>query len=646
MQEIKLNGQTLNIVEENIQKLKQIFPEVFNEGKIDFEKLQNVLGNYIDMRNERYNFNWHGKANALRLSQTPSTGTLRPCKEESKNWDTTKNLYIEGDNLEVLKLLQKTYHNKIKMIYIDPPYNTGNDFVYQDDFRDSIENYKKTTGMIDDAGNNISSNSNTSGRYHTDWLNMIYPRLRLARNLLRDDGTIFISIDDNEMENLRKICDEIFGEDNFIGLITVLNNPKGRSQDKYIATCHEYLIIYSKTLLIKGAVSIPKSKEDIEKDYPLVDEKGNIYRELELRNTHREFGKFNRPNLYYPLYVYKDGRVSTEYNERTSEVYPIWEDGFEGCWTWGKEKAEAEIRLLFGKLINEKWKIFRKAYAIIGGEAPLKQVKSILLNKDFYTEKGQAGFNELFRAKEKYFNAPKSIEYIKNAIAMSQAKNHDVILDFFAGSSTTAHAVMKLNAEDGRQRKFIMIQLPESCDEKSEAYKVGYKNICEIGKERIRRAGEKIKEENAAKDGVLNLDIGFKVLKLDSSNMKKWNPNDENLEQSLLEYIDNYKKGRTELDVVYEIMLKYGIDLTYPVEEYHISNKNIYSIGAGALLICLDDEITSEIAQEILYLKEKLNPENVEIHVVFKDNGFKDDSNKTNIKEILKCGGVQKFITI
>ena len=354
----KLDGKSLDITKENIEALKQLFPEVVTEGKVDFEKLKLVLGEEIDDRSERYDFTWHGKIKSMKIAQTPSTGTLRPDKESSKNWDTTENLYIEGDNLEVLKLLQKSYFGRVKMIYIDPPYNTGHDFVYKDDYRNNIKNYKEMTNQL------AKSNPETSGRYHTEWLNMMYPRLKLARNLLTEKGVIFISIDENEVTNLRKICDEIFGENNFIAQLTILCNPRGRSQDKYFATNHEYILVYTKSLPEKGYFSIEKDESEIILDYPEVDENGKRYRLIELRNTHREFGKHNRKNLYYPFFVNsKTGDISLEKKDGYIIVYPIWDDGFEGCWTWDQMKAKKDLHSLTARKIKGKWKIYRKNYA-------------------------------------------------------------------------------------------------------------------------------------------------------------------------------------------------------------------------------------------------------------------------------------------
>ena len=611
MIETTLTGNTPDIAEENIQKLKQIFPDVFTEDKVDFEKLQQVLGDYAEDSNERYNFTWNGKGRALRLSQTPSLGTLRPCKEESKDWDTTQNLYIEGDNLEVLKLLQKSYHSKVKMIYIDPPYNTGGDFVYPDNFTDSIENYKQITGQVDGSGKRISTNTETSGRYHTDWLNMMYPRLRLARNLLTDDGVIFISIDDNEVHNLRKICDEVFGEDNFIAQICHKSRAS-ISNDKIISPNHNTIMFYTKNYTLiheeRKFIGLDPNLEGFESDdndgrgaYRLVPvdgpggaSKGNPYYEFMGISNYWRFSEATMQEKYDNGYVVKRGNslyqkyyLSTaKETRRTDNTW--WDDG--GLMS----TATSRLKQLMG-----------------GGS----------------------------------FDTPKPIELVIRMLKLiTFFDKNSIILDFFSGSATTAHAVMQLNAEDGGNRKFIMVQLPEATDEKSEAHKADYMNICDIGKERIHRAGEKIKEENKDKETIENLDIGFKVLKLDTSNIRKWQPDHDNLEQSLLDYVDNYMEGRTELDVVYEIMLKYGLDLTYPVDEFTLAQKKVYSIGFGMLMICLDDEITTEVAKGILEKVKELAPEST--RVVFKDNGFKTDSNKTNIKEILKSGGIEEFITI
>lgn len=636
----KLKMHTPNKADENFRKLAELFPgavtETIDENgvvvrAIDKDVLMQEINTYVvDGQEERYQFTWPDKKKSVLLANAPIAKTLRPCREESMGRDGTpggfdsENLYIEGDNLEVLKLLQETYLGKVKMIYIDPPYNTGNDFVYEDDFAQSTEEYLANSGQFDEEGNRLVKNLDSNGRFHTDWLNMIYPRLKLAKDLLTDDGVIFISIDDNEVENLKKVCNEIFGREQFIAQITLLCNPKGRSQDKYVANCHEYLLLYSKNLLPAGCVSIPKSIEEIKKDYTLFDANGQPYRELELRNTHREFGKFNRPKLYYPLYVKKNGKVTLTPMEDTIEVFPDWEDGFQGCWTWGQDKAKENINLLIGKTVSGKMKIYRKAYAYADGESPLKQVKSIWQDNSFFTEKGQQVANSLFNTREKVFQAPKSVSMIKQCILMSSKKD-SIILDFFSGSATTSHAVMQLNAEDGGNRKFIMVQLPEETDEKSEAYKAGYKNICEIGKERIRRAGAKIKEENPL--GTQGLDVGFRVLKCDTTNMKDVYYNPDAYEANLFESLtDNIKEDRTPEDLLFQVMLDLGVLLSSSIEETEIAGKKVFNVADGFLIACFDTDVTEETITAIA----KQRP----YYFVMRDSSMASDSVAVNFEQI------------
>lgn len=646
MIETNLDGKTPDIADENIEKLKELFPDVFAEGKIDFEKLKQVLGENVETNEERYNFSWSGKAKALRLAQTPSMGTLRPCKEESKDWDTTENLYIEGDNLEVLKLLQKSYHNKVKMIYIDPPYNTGKDFVYRDNFRNNIENYKNITGQIDMEGKKLSSNSETSGRYHTDWLNMMYPRLRLARNLLKDSGIIFISIDDNEVDNLKKICNEIFGEDNFVGSITwqtaTDNNPS------QISIEHEYILCFAKSLITQDKWLIKSDKaERISEKYRELNKvhEGNIEAiQIELRNWMKVNEKDFKGVAHYTYVdnkgVYYPGNSSnTKSGGYTFDIiHPITNkicNKPDFGYRWREDTfLEASKRgdVQWGNDENTIPKIKKR----------IETVSEML--KSYYYEDNRYWTKYLRNLIGKgVFENPKSVTLLCKLMKFTTYEN-DIIMDIFSGSATTAQAVMKVNIEDDSKRKFIMVQLPELIDKKHEAYKQGYETIAEIGKERIRRAGDKIVEENKDKENIENLDIGFKVLKLDTSNIRKWQPDQDNIESSLLDYIENYVEGRTELDVVYEIMIKYGLNLTYNIDEHMVDGKRVYSIGCGLLMICLDDNLNTEVAKGILELVKQLEPESTRI--VFKDNGFKSDSNKTNIKEILKCGGIEEFITI
>lgn len=623
MNEITLKPESMDIVADNIEKLKTIFPDVFCEDKVDFVKLQEVLGEYVEDKQERYNFTWNGKSNALRLSQIPSTGTLLPCIEESKNWDTTENLYIEGDNLEVLKLLQKTYHSKVKMIYIDPPYNTGKDFVYSDDFKDNLQNYLEITGQKDSEGNKLSTNSETSGRYHTNWLNMMYPRLRLAKNLLTDDGAIFISIDDVEVDNLKKICNEIFGEDNFIESI-IWKKRSGPPNDKVIAATHEYIIAFAKDINSLNLHYKSRNEKQLSRyKNPDNHPKGRWAADNLMANV--KGGRFVQ-SLYYPIINPNTGE----------EHYP----SSNGNWRFNKDKMDDLLKnneIYFGEDGKGRPKLKRFLCDVKDGVAT-----GTIWDDVGYNNTATKEIESIF-GNVNIFDTPKPTTLIKQILNLA-AKEDDIILDFFSGSAATSHSIMQLNAEDQLNRKFIVVQLPEICEKITEPYKAGYKNICEIGKERIRRAGEQIKEENKDKEGIDKLDVGFKVLKLDSSNLKKWNPDYQNLERSLFDSVENYVEARTELDVLYEIMLKRGIDLTLSIEEIDIQGKKVYSIGFGQLVICLDSEITTDIANAIIEHKKQKEVESMA--VVFRDNGFKNDSVKTNIKETLKVADIKDFVTV
>lgn len=642
----KLNGTSMDIVQDNIEKLKQIFPEVFSENKIDFKTLQQLLGKEIDVEQERYSFNWHGKSNARRIAQEQSTGTLLPSKEDSKNWNNTNNLYIEGDNLEVLKLLQKSYHNKIKMIYIDPPYNTGKDFVYPDNFKDNLKNYLEITGQTGEEGQKLSTNSDSSGRYHSDWLNMMYPRLKLARNLLTDNGVMFISLDDNEIINLRKICDEIFGEDNFICQLMVIANPGGRDYNQ-IAVTHEYMLCYGKS----NNTELNEIQKNVE--FNMFDNYGG-YETRELRNRNPKFHSGNRPNLFYPFYVnpnevdeYGYNPVGIEYSEKFCiEVKPYNSEGKESVWRWGKLKAIENINIndilqtqILAKIKkNGEYNIYEKNRKIT------TKAKSIWNETEMRTENGTRETRNIFG--NTLFDHPKPLELLKRSLILStSSENNNIILDFFSGSATTAHATMQLNAEDGGNRKYIMVQLPEPTPENSEAAKAGYKNICEIGKERIRRAGEKIKaDETLPAENREKLDNGFKVFKLDTSNIKEWDSETTDLKQSLFDSIDNIKEDRTSLDVLYEILLKYGLDLNVPIVE----TKDFYSIGGGTLLVNLNKTITLDsidsICQEYNNLLEI--DEDYKTVVVLRDSSFKNDIDKTNAIQKLKQVGIKEIRSI
>ena len=485
-----------DLMDESMARLREIFPECFTEGRIDFDMLRATLGEEVDSRPERYSFTWAGKRDALRLLQTPSRAALVPCPKESVDFDKTNNLFIEGDNLEVLKLLYKSYFGRVKMIYIDPPYNTGNDFIYPDSFADPLDTYLRLTGQKGDDGNLLTSNPETSGRYHSAWLSMMYPRLFLARQLLCEDGVIFVSIDDHEVYNLRLLMNEVFGEENFVAQVTVLSNPKGRVLGEHFARSHDYLLVYTRDALESG-LSVSKTLDEVEAQYKESDERGQ-YRWLELRNTHRQFGRFNRRNLYYPIYINpKNGEVSICPEKGFVNVLPIWDDGFEGCWSWGKEKAIRERQLLIGREVQGKWKVFRKGYAIgENGDTPRKKLKTIWTDKEYHTEKGQKALDKLIPGR--VFQSPKPVALIKTQLELCDDLNA-LVVDFYAGSCTSAHAALELNREDGGNRRFICVQLPEPTPEGSEARKQGYKTIAEIGKERIRRVIQKMKKENAGK---------------------------------------------------------------------------------------------------------------------------------------------------
>jgi len=655
-------SQTENIVSDNIEKLKQIFPEIVTEGKIDFETLESLLGDYVEKDDERYSFNWKGKANARRIAQTPSTATLRPVKEESKNWDKTENLYIEGDNLEVLKLLQKSYYKKVKMIYIDPPYNTGKDFVYKDDFKDNLKNYLELTGQVNQEGKKVSTNSDTSGRYHSNWLNMMYPRLKLARNLLDENGVIFISIDENEMHNLRKICDEIFGEENFIGELVIKSNPRGSQEEFGISKQHEYIVVYSKTL--EGYYSIIGSRrKDVDSEFNYLTDNNQSARLLGLRKRGGDWRRSDRPNMYFPLYVDPNTmKVSIiEDDKYKVPVFPKRPTGEESRWTWGKDTAKTQINELIAKKINRGDKVEFDIYRIdllfdSNGAVKRTKFQSIVDDKEMNYQNGRSYLKTLFNNSE-VFDFPKPVELIKKLLS-NTASDKSYILDFFSGSSTTAHSVMQLNAEDGGKRKFIVVQIPETTPEGSEAFKAGFESICELGKERIRRAGDKIVQELKEKLKGQNqlfksneividpdtLDIGFKVFKLDTSNIKTWDATEDNLEKSLLDSVSNIKSERKEEDVLYEVLLKYGLDLTLPIEEIKFDGKIIYSIGFGALIVCLANNIDISVAEKIIQMKEQIKPESM--NVIFRDNGFKDDVVKTNMIQLLTKHGVESVRSI
>ena len=657
MKETTLTGESKDILNENIETLKELFPEIVSEDKIDFDKFKTIFGGEIDDSSERYSFTWPGKTQAIKESQKQSTGTLRPCKEESKNWDTTKNLYIEGDNLEVLKLLQKGYYNKIKAVYIDPPYNTGNDFIYSDNYSDNLENYLDISGQSEE-GIVLRTNTESDGRFHSNWLNMMYPRLKLARNLLSEDGVIFISIDDKELSQLKILCDEIFGYENYVSIIGLeITKTQGMkvkaAQEGSVVKNYEFVLCYSRK---EGRKRIVKNVLYDKNDG--YDNHFSQYINVEtlerktLINFFKEDSEINKEFENYNMDISMKNiekllSISEKFKSLLFKVHS--KNIFQ----------EMACNIIIPQDIEERLKHedivkYNDYLLTLSSGGKLRQYSSLFetlhYNDEYKSEFGRTTirgnlwknfYSDMMNvAKEgsiDFPNGKKPIRLIKQLSKWIGLSDNDIILDFFSGSATTAHAIFQKNLEETSNCRFILVQIPEINDNKSITYKEGYKNICEIGKERIRRAGDKIVQESGNKD----LDIGFKVFKLDSSNLNKWDPDYDNLEQTLLVSQDNIKPDRTQEDLIYEIMLKYGIDLTLPIEEYDAGENKIYSIGFGALLICLDNKITKDIADSII----ELASEDV-CRVVFKDNGFASDADKTNIKETLRTHGIDEFITI
>lgn len=616
-------SKSLDITAQNIEQLKALFPDVFSEGQIDFDALKAVLGEAIDDSAECYNFTWNGKTKARQIAQTPSTGTLRPCKEESVNWDSTENLFIEGDNLEVLKLLQKSYHKSVKMIYIDPPYNTGKDFVYKDNFHDNIKNYLEFSGQLDSDGNKISTNSDSSGRYHSNWLSMMYPRLKLARNLLKDDGLIFISIDDNEQSNLRSLCDEIFGEDNFVDPIIWKKRYGGGAKEKYLVALHEYTLVYCKNKDALDNLYIPLTQEGIDRYYKSEDEHVKIrgpYRTHPLEAM-KSFDL--RENLNFPIPA-PDG----------TNVWP------KRQWRWGQERVEQALSVNEIEFTKNKdgWVLSSKQY-LRDENGEIRKTKPFNIIDDVYTQHGTNEIVTLF-GDAKIFDFPKPSELIKKLITIGlNYKKDEIILDFFSGSATTAHAVMKLNSEDGGNRKFILVQIPQEIEDEKIKEKFSISTISDISKERMVRSTRLIKETNASE-----FDYGFKVFKLDKTNISPWDADFGNLEQVLQQAEDSIKPDRSSEDVLYEVLLKYGIELTVSIEQIIVHGKRVFVVGAGALIVCLDDNITAEVVDGIAKLKQELDPETTQ--VVFKDAGFADSVVKTNAIQILKQAGIDDVKSI
>ena len=604
------------MTQQNIEKIQALFPNCVTESRgadgelqlaIDFDQLKQELSNSIvEGPQERYQLNWPGKREALLTANAPIAKTLRPCCEESVNFDTTENLFIEGDNLDALKMLQETYLGKVKMIYIDPPYNTGNDFIYEDDFSESTDEFLRKSNQRDQDSNRLYANSDASGRFHSDWLSMMYARLKLASILLRDDGIIFISIDDSEQANLKRICDEIFGQSNFLANIIWEKRFTRSNNSKTFATLTEHIICFRKSTILAEVKEPRNEKADSTYSNPDNDPRG-VWTSVSYVNPAT---KDNRPNLAYNL-------VNPFTNQEV--VHPT------NAWKYEKStylKHLEENRLYWGKDGSNTYpRLKRFLSEMVGGMVPV----NFWSRQDAgTTDEASKNLEKLMEAK--VFDFPKPISLVQKAMRMGTGVN-DIVLDFFAGSATTAHAVMQLNSEDGGNRKFIMVQLPEECDKKSEAFKAGYKTIAEISKERIRRAGSKILEGDCHKDW--NKDVGFRVLKVDTSNMADVYYSPDQVTQGSLDLlVDNIKTDRTDEDLLFQVLLDWGVDLTLPIRKETIQGKTVFFVDDDALVACFDLRINEALIKE-LAIKEPLR-------VVFRDDGFESDAVKINAEQIFK----------
>ena len=606
-----------DLITENVHKLQTLFPEAFIDGKIDFEILRQLLGGTVDDRDEKYGLNWHGKRRARQLALTPSSGTLRPCPEESENWDTTQNLMIEGDNLEVLKLLQKSYAGKVKLIYIDPPYNTGKDFVYTDDYRDSIRNYLELTGQIDGENRMQSSNSEKSGRFHTNWLNMMYPRLKLARSLLNAEGVVFISIDDGELAGLRTVCDEIFGEECFAATIAW----KKRStppNDRVVGAQHDYIVIYTRNqdeglrLRRRSAEQLARYKNP--DNHP----KGSWTPGDLMANV--KGGRYVE-SLYFPIVNPRSGE----------EFFP----SSKGNWRFNREKIQSLLdndEIYFGENDKGRPKLKRFLCDIKEGITWTTLWDFVPLNTD-----GSREMAEIF-GNMAVFENPKPVGLLQNIIRLG-GSNDGIVLDFFAGSGTSGAAVMMENVESEQSMRYIMVQLPEVCGEDSQAKQHGFHTLSDVCKERLRRVAKRIAENHPD----FGADLGFRVFELDSSNIRAWDPDRENLSETLLDNINHIEPGRSEEDVVYELLLKLGLDLCVPIETQSIVGKTIHSVGAGTLIACLDESITRAEVEPLALGIIKSHAEQAPVGdsiVVFRDSAFENDIAKTNCAAILQQHGL------
>ncbi|KQW76450.1 site-specific DNA-methyltransferase [Methylibium sp. Root1272] len=667
-------SQSADLRADNLARLKALFPELLTERQVDgrtvpavnVDVLKSLVGDAtVTDADEKYGLNWHGKRAARQLALTPSTGTLRPCRDESVDWDTTQNLMIEGDNLEVLKLLQKSYAGKVKLIYIDPPYNTGKDFVYPDNFQDSIKNYLELTRQVE-GGRKITSNTEASGRFHTDWLNMLYPRLRLARALLKPDGVVFISIDDRELSHLRSLANEVFGEERFIATITVVNNMKGRNDKKHVAATHEYVVVYSGPDFVSNGLPLTAEQRAA---FKYTDERGFKYALRDLRKRGGPDRREDRPNMYFPIFWNEGlGLCRLERQAATDvEILPIRGDASEGRWRWGIDKVRQHLAWMHPKRsqrsgrLDVEHRFYLDASLAVdddieGDEGDdedeetierTSKPKSVWLGGEFSSDSGKRAFKEFLPGA--VFDFPKAIDFLRTCVLLG-SRGDDIVLDLFAGSGAASQAVMQQNALDGEKRRFICVQLPEPLnpsDKKQKAAaalcdKLGVaRNVSELTKERIRRAGAKIKADSPLIDG----DTGFRVLKLDHSNIRPWNPDRGDVGRSLLDHENHVLPDRTEDDLLYELLLKLGLELCVPMLQQSIAGKTVHAIGGGVLMTCLDKAITAAEAEPlalgIAAWRKALDPAG-DVTCVFRDSAFENDVAKTNLAAILEQHGIAK----
>jgi len=607
----KLKMHSPNMTQDNIARIRELFPGCVTEAQgddgqvklaVDFDQLKQELSeSIVEGPQERYHLNWPGKREALLTANAPIAKTLRPCREESVDFDTTKNLFIEGDNLEALKLLQETYLGKVKMIYIDPPYNTGNDFIYADDFSENAEEFLQRSNQKDEEGNRLIANTEANGRFHSDWLSMIYPRLKLARNLLQDEGVIFISIDDKEQENLKKVCDEVYGAENYRGTLIWQHSIQPKGYSGTFSVHHNFIFCYAKSDSYVLA-NLPRTDEH-NKNYSNPDNDPNgPWRLGDVRNA------LYRPNLIYDI------------TTPSGKVIPAPEKG----WRWSKETIKQKMST--GEIIfsADESRIIRKIYLnTLDGRTP----ETLLLAKEVGSTRDAANEIKALFDGGQPFDTPKPTRLLDHLVRLSGASKNDLVLDFFAGSSTTAHAVCQLNAEDGGNRKFVMVQLPETCYETSSAFKAGYKTVAGISKERIRRAGKKILEGQCHESW--NKDIGFRVLKVDSSNMADVYYMPDTYDQTQVDaFVDNIKPDRKPEDLLFQVLLDWGVDLSLPIRKETLQGKSVFFVDENVLVACFDTGVDEDLVKELA----EFDP----LRVVFRDNGFVSDAVKINVEQIFK----------